>query len=254
MKYWQLFLLIVSQFSSHRLKIFLSFWYNFITPIVIVTAISQAKSTGAVNTNGIISYYAFVLLFMPLLGSGVQDYISQLTFTGDINNFLTKPVSVYRWFLCRETGEKLISVLLYFPVGLLVIRLMGIEIANFGWIRFAELLISVIFSYFLSFNFAFLIGLFSFWIEEFWTINNLRAVLILLLGGVALPYTFFPKIFSETLYYLPFPYLVSWQSRIINGNASAGQFLWAGFWVVLTYLLVLLFWDRATNKYSLIGG
>jgi ABC-2 type transport system permease protein len=118
----------------------------------------------------------------------------------------------------------------------------------------AESLGVTLIAFFLSFNFGYILGLLSFWIEEAWILRNTRDVLVTLLGGVALPYFLFPKKLTEILTYSPFPYMVSWPIRVFRDGMKTSEVLIGLSWLVISFVFIRFLWKRVLIRYSGVGG
>ncbi len=250
-KYNILFQQVFSQFISYRLHVISLILYNFIAPTITILALSQAQSISGVALPGIVNYYLILLLFLPILNVNVQDYISQLTTSGEINNFLMKPISLYKWILVKEISEKTVSMIFFIPAAIVLLWIfLDRTSLVFSPLLISQLIFSVVMCFILSFNFAFFIGIFSFWIDEFWTISNVKNVLVLLLGGIALPYVLFPLQINQILELTFFPYLVSWPTRVLTTGLQINEVVIAIVWLIISAISIHLFFGRAIKKYS----
>jgi ABC-2 type transport system permease protein len=111
----------------------------------------------------------------------------------------------------------------------------------------------MVISFLIAFSFSFVVGLLTFWVEEVWGLQNVKDVSIVLLGGVALPYYFFPITLQKILVFTPYPYLVNWPLRKgFSGNLLL-EFIMAVFWLVTFLLLGQLLWKKGLKKYSALG-
>lgn len=248
MKYWILFSQTLSQFSTYRLRVLSSIAYNFVTPLIVALALSQARSVGGISVSSLWSYYLVVLLMLPFLNSQVQNELDTLTFSGEINNFLMKPMNLYLWLFVKEIAEKSISLILFLPIVVIILSIKGTPLV--GPVDWLAVAVSSVICLTLSYNFSFLMGLLCFWFDEFWTISNIKTVLVLLLGGIALPYSFFPDSIKGFLKLSIFPYLVNWPARIMNNGLQENEMVIAIFWLVFTTILIRLLWGLSVNKYS----
>jgi ABC-2 type transport system permease protein len=244
-KYQQLFRTTFSQYLTYRLHVLSQIIQNLVTPVFMLLALTLSQPTGSLSSKFLIPYYALVSLAVPLTISNIDEELDDLVTTGDINNFLLKPFSLFRWLYIKNLSEKISIFLTVFPVFLVLILL------NHPSVFVLSLsLIAIVLSFTLSFTFSYLVGLFCFWIDDFWAIHNTKFVLIQLLGGIVLPYSFFPRVYLSLLKYTPFPYLASWVPRFLQGSVPATQIYFIIFWILVMYLLARLLERRAISKYS----
>jgi ABC-2 type transport system permease protein len=244
-KYWILFLQILSQYSAYRGQIIYGIIQSFITPGIMLMAISSAQPTAGIKAWNLLSYYLPIALVYSVTHSEIDDQIDTLAASGEVNNFFLKPLSFYRYLLFKEFGERVITFLTLSPL----------IIAACVWQKYTPLnlsaaLICLLISFWLSFNFSYFIGLFSFWIDMFWAVSNVRFVIVQLFGGVVLPFVFFPSRLVQLINLSPFPYMVSWPVKLLNGQFLLTDLLTAAFWSVLLFLIARRFSVFAFTKYS----
>lgn len=244
-KYLLVFQQTFSQYTTYRLQIFLQIIQSFLPPLVIVTALSMTSATGAILVSQLLPYYILIALIYPLTISTIDEEIGDLSATGDVNNFLLKPFSPFKWLFAKNLSEKAVIFITLLPIFLVI----GFKY-DFNLIQILFISISLGLSFILSFTLSFLAGLFCFWIDEFWAIQNLKYVVIQLLGGVVLPYSFFPKIASTALRLSPFPYLASWPVRIIQNQATFADIPIVLIWIVILLSLTSIVQKKAVSKYS----
>jgi len=248
-KYLLVFQQTFSQYVTYRLQIILKVVQSFLPPMIIVTALSMTSATGTIAVNQLLPYYILIALIYPLTISTIDEEIGDLSATGDVNNFLLKPFSVFKWLFAKNLSEKVVIFITLLPVFLII----GFKY-DFNLLKILFISVSLCLSFILSFTLSYLAGLFCFWVDEFWAIQNLKYVIIQLLGGVVLPYSFFPKMTSDILQLTPFPYLASWSVRIIQNQATLVDIPIVLFWIVILFLLTLIIQKKAISKYSFTAG
>jgi len=253
-KYFLLFSQRIVEYSAYRFNVLFNIIQSFITPGLLLLVLSRAQSD-QISVSSLIPYYLLVSLLLPLVNTNIESEIEELTTSGEINNFLIKPLSLYRFLLFRELGSKFINLLLIsLPVILSLIVFKSASVFSFTNPVLILALVSLILAFFMSFNFSYWIGLFCFWIDEFWAIHNLKYVVFFLLGGAVLPYSFFPNQIVVLLKFTPFPYLLNWPVRILYGDRSWSEIIIAIIWLFIFSLGIRLTQARAILKYSHTAG
>jgi ABC-2 type transport system permease protein len=244
-KYFQLFNLTFSHFLTYRVHVISQILVSVITPLFMILALSFSRQTAAISASELIPYYLLISLTIPLTLSSIDEELDDLVTTGDINNFLLRPYSLYFWLLAKNFSEKVTVFITILPIFLILIL-------NSQLTLLTQLtgFVGIILSFLLSFSFSYLLGLFCFWIDEFWAIHNVKFVLIQLLGGIVLPYTFFPGLFVNIIKFTPFPYLASWVPRFIQGDTPASGLWFIILWILILFLLIKLVEQKAIKKYS----
>jgi ABC-2 type transport system permease protein len=242
-KYKLVFTTVFSNFSAYRVQVILTIIQSFFIPLFMLVALSQAQSN-SVSWINLIPYYVLVSLTLPIFRSGIDTELGELTHTGDINNFLVKPLGLYPYFLFTEMSRKLITLMIVSPLLLASLIYFKFEF------NFIHLVITFISAFFVSFNLNYLFGLAMFWLDEFWVIRNINEVALTLLGGVAVPYLFFPDWATNIIRFTPFPYIVSMPIRVIQQTNSNYELLFASFWIVILFLGGKYLEQKLINKYS----
>jgi ABC-2 type transport system permease protein len=244
-KYLQLFNITFSKYLTYRVHVLSQIVMSAVTPLFMIVALSISSQTGSLSASSLIPYYLLISLTVPLTISNIDEELDDLVSTGDINNFLLKPYSLYYWLLAKNFSEKITIFITISPLLLILI-----VINHLSLLTLLTCCVGLVLSFLLSYSFSYLLGLSCFWIDEFWAIHNTKFVLIQLLGGIILPYSFFPEIFVGFIKYSPFPYLASWVPRFLQGTAAPSDLLFIILWIVIMYFLVLFFQHRAISKYS----
>ena len=248
-KYLLVFQQTFAQYTTYRLQIFLKVVQSFLPPMIIVTALSMTSATGTISVNQLLPYYILIALIYPLTISTIDEEIGDLSATGDVNNFLLKPFSLFKWLFAKNISEKAVIFITLLPVLLIVVFQLRLNLIKIPFILF-----SLCLSFTLSFTLSYLVGLFCFWVDEFWSIQNVKYVVIQFLGGVVLPYSFFPGNVSSVLKLSPFPYLASWPVRIIQNQATFADIPIVITWIIILLILTSFIQKKAISKYSFTAG
>ncbi len=248
-KYLVLLNQTISQFAAFRLKILVSIFWSFVTPLAILMAIKGATPNSDINYQSLISYYLIISLLSPFLRSSIDEYMSEIAASGEVNNFFLKPISFYKWHLVRDVSERIIVLGLLLPIFFLfasiITHLHSLE--NSTILLF---ILSLPVCFLLSFNLSFLVGLLSFWVDDMWAVSNIKVVSIMLLGGIIFPYSFFPSAIKNVLFYTPFPYVVSLPARIINKEVNMSEFAIAFLWIIVLTVVSQKLFKKAVRNYG----
>jgi len=247
-KYWLIFSQSFSQFTAFRLQILLQIFQNSLPAIITLIVLSYAKST-VISVQSLISYYLLVTATAPLAFSNIDEYIDEITFSGEVNNFLTKPISLFRMLMVKSFSEKAITFLFVFPIFLAILFFLQTNIINLIWFP-----LTILLSFSISYTFSFIVGLGCFWLDEFWSIRNVKFVMIQLLGGLILPYSIFPEWLLRLVNLTPFPYLVSWPGRALQSGVTFLQISQAIIWLIILLILCRMVQNQAIRHYSHTGS
>lgn len=228
---------------------------QFISPLVMIWIFSGGaiKQLKGVNQEQITSYYIFTSILYIFLNSTIDDYVRNSIQEGQLAFYLLKPLNFFWVAFVKDSSTRLTKLIMGLPIfGILfLLNRNSIEYSALPSpvIIFPMLLISFSLVFIISFS----LGLLTFWLEEVWGVQNLKYVSFLLLGGVALPYQFFPLSLQRVLYWTPFPYLINWPLRQgFTGNLSF-EFIIAIGWLILLLFFGRGLWRAGIKKYSTLG-
>lgn len=151
-KYFKAMQTAVIYSSVYRVEMFLSLAQSAITPAFMLLALSSARSN-SVSWTQLIPYYVLVALTFPVFRSQIDEDIGELAASGDVANFIVKPISPYLFFLGQETGKKFVSLITLLPLLILTILIFNYAIPAPLPITF-----SLIVSFLINYNLSYLIN------------------------------------------------------------------------------------------------
>lgn len=185
---------------------------NFITQIVLILAQFYLWKAVYANTSSInnytftdmITYLVITLSIGSLYPFNVSNKFGRMVKNGDVIHGLLKPIGIEYQLLTDSFGELLYKLLFTAtPIILTAYFLLGIE---FSLVSGAAMTFFLFWfsSYLFIFTLELFIGVFSFYTQSLWGINNFKSSIISLLSGKILPLNFYPLVFRNFMYYLPF--------------------------------------------------
>lgn len=225
-------------------------------------------SAVTVSSSEILSYNQSSILTYVIIGWFVGNIVRSSRSidaqgeiaSGDLNNFLTKPLNYFVYWASRDVSDKLLNIFfsvfelslfyliakppLLFPQNLL------------GWTGF---IISLILSLILYFFFSFVISMTTFWYYQGggWAQRFLVFTLIGSLGGTLFPLDMLPKTIYQLINLLPTAYFTYFPTEIYLNRLSPSQFL-IGIatqvvWTIGLYLLAKSLWRKGLKVYGAYG-
>ncbi len=205
--------------------------------------------------------YIFLVLAVQtmVLSAPSADNVGAEISTGDLSNYLVKPIGYLKYWFTRDLANKLLNLLLaIFEIIFLWFWLKPqIQIPTDTIIAISfmvSVILAVGINYFLNMATRFT----AFWTpENSWPLAFLVLVLIDLLGGGMFPLNILPVWLSTLLQLTPFPYLLYFPVTIFLGKISGFELfriiLQSLVWLVLMYALAKFLWRRGLNNYSSEG-
>jgi ABC-2 type transport system permease protein len=262
-KYFTVFAIDWQNQFTYRLN-FLLWRARNIARIILTFFLWQAAffSTATVfgyTSSDIFVYFFFVLIFQSFIlslpsGDNVGGEIS----TGNLSNYLVKPINYSSFWFVRDLSSKILNLLfslIEVTVLYLVVRpqLPQIGVLNLA-VSMLLALTAIGIYYFLRSATSFV----AFWApENTWGISFLALVFVETLSGMIFPLDIFPSFLRSLLQLTPFPYLIYYPSAVLLGRFHFLE-LWpivfnSFAWLGLTYLLNKFVWKKGLRIYSSEG-
>ena len=264
-KYLQLFKISFQQEFVYRLnfimwrvrnvlQIFLIFflWDTvFSDPTKVVFGYDRAK---------ILTYvFGLILVRAFVLSARAVDVPGEVA-SGDLSNYLLKPVSYFKYWLTRDLSSKSLNLLFAFfeTAGLFFILKPPFFIQT-NPLLIITFLLSIALAMFIFFTIIFINSSVPFWVPEAaWGVNFLVTVIIVdFLSGSLFPLDVLPLAIQNVLNLTPFPYLIFFPLQIYLGKLLPseifkGIFI-SSFWAVALWLFMKFIWKKGLKVYEAYG-
>lgn len=162
----------------------------------------DADSIRQYSFDDVISYIVFSTVLVKLYPFNVAKKYAEIIKSGDIVNFLLKPVGMEVWLFSESLGETAYHFIFStLPVLGISIFFFDIEVS---FVSMGMTILTVALSYGFIFYMELAIGSVSYKTQSLWGINNFKTSVIRLLAGRFIPINFYPPTLSRVLKYLPF--------------------------------------------------
>ena len=173
--------------------------------------------------------------------------------TGQISNYLMKPLSILPAMYAHVWGERSIYNA---PAIASIILGLVINPPN-HWTRLSLFFVFLVLSMATAFAFNLIEGILTFWVTSPSGIMNCIVHTTRLLSGAIAPLTFFPNKLRNIVELTPFPAMVFAPINslgILDSPISiAKSFLIAVFWASALNIVLLRLWRKGLRKYEAIG-
>jgi ABC-2 type transport system permease protein len=205
--------------------------------------------------------YVFLVLVVQaiVLSAPSADNIGGEIGSGDLSNYLIKPISYLRYWFTRDIASKLLNI--FFSLGEITVLWLLLR----PHLVFPAHLLSVG-GFFLCCLFAITIYFFlevsnrfiAFWTpENTWGLSFLVIILIEILGGGMFPLDILPEPARIGLQLTPFPYLVYYPVAIILGKITGWYLIRILFqsliWCLLLFVVTKFVWHKGLKVYAATG-
>jgi len=206
-----------------------------------------------------LTYIFGVLMVKAVVASSKITSLSGEISTGNLTNYLLKPISIFKIYFARDMGLKSLNLILAFFEALLVYLILKPKL--FIQTEFIYLILFFLFlvmGILIYFFFLALVSMIPFWMpEQTWPPVFLFLTISELMSGALFPLDILPS-FLRTLFYLtPFPYLLYVPLQVYLGRFGMGLIFQAvlvyGFWLGASYLLFSFGWKRGIKLYRAEG-
>jgi ABC-2 type transport system permease protein len=206
--------------------------------------------------HSMITYATVALLMSLILEVDGTRLIREKLREGTIATDLMKPISVPFYFFADGVGQTLLHAVLVVPSLLFALLLVHIDVPQPATlVVFAA---AFLLGYCVNFFINFLMNSVAFWTLETFAIQLIVRWISDLLSGQIIPLTFFPGVFGQLLFALPFAAVYSTPLLIYVGVIPPSQWPLAlgvqALWLVLFSGLSALVWRAAARRVIIQGG
>lgn len=180
--------------------------------------------------------------------------------TGDLSNYLIKPINYFKYFFTRDVASKSLNLVFAateFILLFLILKPPFIFQTNLPSIL--GFLIATILAMFIYSLILFLLSSIPFWVPELgWSAQFLVAVVVVeAFSGSVFPINILPHVLQSILMATPFPYLIYFPVEIYLGNitgwALLGGILISVAWVGVLWFILNIVWKRGLKAYQAFG-
>lgn len=262
-KYWEIFRITWQQFLIYRVNFI--FWrLRTVMQLLLVYFIwwtvtrSQTQIFDYTSTS-ILTYVLIASLTRTIvLSSRTSDLIDAIN-TGNIVNFLIKPLGFIKYHLVRDVADKLFNIGFFIvEIFLLILILKPPLIIQTNTSILFFFCLAIIGGLIIYFCINFIIGVMAFWVENSWGVLFLMSIFLESFGGSLFPLDILPKEIFNALILTPFPYLIYFPAKLYLGTLTSYEII-SGFsvmliWISLLFLIMKIVLNAGFKHYSTAGN
>jgi len=205
--------------------------------------------------------YVFLIMVVKafVLSNRVMDVGREVS-TGDISNYLIKPINLFKYWLTRDIASKTLNFI--FAAGEFTILFFILRPSLFFQTNLLSLLafiIAVLSAILIYFLIIFLLSAIPFWVPELgWSSQFLVSIVIVeAFSGSLFPINILPKLVQSIVMATPFPYLIYFPIEVYLGNVSGwaliGGVTIALSWVGILWVALNIVWKKGLKVYQSFG-
>jgi len=206
--------------------------------------------------HGMITYATLALLMSLILEVDGTRLIREKLREGTIATDLMKPISLPLYFFADGFGQTMLHALLVVPSLLFALLLVHIDVPPPATLCAAALAFAI--GYCVNFLINFVMNSIAFWTLETFALQLIVRWVSDLLSGQIIPLTFFPGLFGQIVFALPFAAVYSTPLLIYVGIIPPAQ--WAAavcmqlLWLAIFAALSAVIWQAAARRVVIQGG
>lgn len=207
--------------------------------------------------------YVFLALVVStfVMAAPSNDNIGGEIGSGDLSNYLVKPLNYLTYWLTRDWASKLLNMLfVVFEVALLWLLLKPQIALAQSPVLVALGVVGAVMGAFIYFFVTKLAVMVAFWAPEgdaTWGLMFLFLVLWEVLSGATFPLHILPNAVFNLIKLTPFPYMVYFPLTLLGGRTDIVHPGWilvgSAVWLAISYLLVRRMWWSGLMVYQASG-
>lgn len=210
------------------------------------------------NSSQIVTYYLLTIIVSRITGSWSLYKIGALVRSGDFSNTLIKPFSYLIEILSHTLGVKLLRLISLAPViAILAFVLKDSLVLTVSLTTGLLLALSLIMGFLIKFFWSNLLGLLTFWLGEYHSVDNLDSLLGQTLSGELIPLALAPLLLQSLISYTPYRFIISFPIELALGQITTPRiiegFLIGGLYLSLLFLLNKIIYRAGLRKYGAYG-
>lgn len=208
----------------------------------------------------IVAYTFLLILIRSFVMSTKSTDVSGHVSSGDLSNYLLKPIDFFKYLLARDISTKALNIAFSFiEIAVLYFILRPILFIQTNPYQIVLFILSLVIAGFIFFSIVMLSNSVTFWIPEAgWGAQFLILMIFVeFLSGAFFPLDVFPLGFLEFLKLTPFPYLVFIPIKTYLGDLSLFENVknlgLGAIWAVILWLAMNKVWKKGLKVYEAFG-
>ncbi len=251
---WQNGLVYRLSLFTWRLRSFLSSLMSLTVWTVIFTSNNGAFGY---SKESMITYIFLVAFLQSLIISSSLNGLAGRLYSGEISNYLLKPINLFGYFAIQEVADKFKNIL-FLILESYFLFLIFKPIIIFP--DYKILLLFVVWSFgglILNFIISLLFGSMGFWSPQAWGPKFIFFMMIEFTAGKLFPLDILPIYLQKIIYFTPFPYLSFVQIQLflerLNSQEIIKHSIVLTLWILILGLLTHKIWTKGLKSYESVG-
>lgn len=219
---------------------------------------SSSSTIGNFDFQKMINYIIVSTILSSFLSVGLEVKVGKLIQSGNIINYLIKPISFEKTIFSEALGRNCAYGCLVSLPFILVITAFSLFDFDISMTKILFSIISISLAFLFTFFFELSIGYLSFYTKSIWSLTSIKVAVISMLSGQLIPFEMYPHQIRDILEKLPFRSSFQIPIEIIsyknNISYTVSQVSIQLFWVLIIYVICLIIGKKAFKKLEIQGG
>ncbi|HEY8477907.1 MAG TPA: ABC-2 family transporter protein [Chloroflexota bacterium] len=255
--------LSVQEALQYRLEGLIWFGFDLLPALTMVflwlAVYQQRADVAGFDLGEMMAYYSGLIALRAIVITHPEWELARFVQEGTLAQWLTRPVSVWSYFLASGSAWRLLRGVFAVPAVVGIAALAGGEVAlPVDAERIALLILALVQAFFLCFCIKMLLGMTAFWSTDSSGIFGLYEVVVGLLAGSILPLPILPAPVRAVAEALPFAYVYYFPLSILTEEASVAALtkglLVQSAWLAVSLVAALFLWRVGLRRYEAMGG
>ena len=215
--------------------------------------VNGASKIAGMGYEEMLAYTWVSILFTQIRGGDLDFELAELIRSGQLSNYLLRPVSVIEFIYIRGLGPKI------FLAGMAVFLGLGVGISyGLSPLRILGAMLMALMGNLIHYQISAAIAAAAFLWEEAYSLLMVKNMVVSLLSGELVPLNLFPPSMEWMWKSTPFYFYVFGPTQYALGRWSHQEFFFqmgiACAWILGGWLLIRLTWGSGIRRYLSLGG
>ena len=215
--------------------------------------IGGAHEIAGMNYADMVQYTLVSLLFTQIRGGDHDFELQEMIRSGQLSNYLLRPVSVIEFVYIRGMAPKLLIAGVCLTLG------MGVGLFfHMSPVRIMGAMLMALIGNVLHYQIGAALSTTAFLWEEAYSFLMVKNMLVSLLSGELIPLNLFPKNMQWMWKITPFYLYVFGPTQYALGHWShtyfLGQLAWSALWLLAGWAFIRVTWALGMGRYLSLGG
>ena len=229
-----------------------------ILPLIMLGIWKEASITTSIGLDHewLEKYFISAFIVRQFTAVWVMVTFEEDNIEGKLSPYLLQPIMPFWRYYFSHIAEQISRL----PIVIIMMTILFIFLPDSLWIpsfkSFSLFFISLILAFSVRFLLHWLFSMICFWNDRASAIERLLLIPYLFLSGLVAPLDAFPTSISSIAYLTPFPYILSFPSKLLAGQDVdiIASFFALIVWGLLLLILSYIFWEKGLRKYSGMGA